>query len=105
VKAMVPARSLSARDAVASVVCAAWMSEELPAALRSRVSSSRMRITPPSEPLTAAGLVLRLPTENDIDALVRFGDDPDRAETLWVPIPTPCSRAEAQARLQEFSEG
>jgi RimJ/RimL family protein N-acetyltransferase len=62
-------------------------------------------ITPPTEPLTLDGFVLRLPTEGDIDALVRFGDDPDIAETLWVPIPTPCSRAEAQERLQEFIDG
>jgi RimJ/RimL family protein N-acetyltransferase len=62
-------------------------------------------ITLPTEPLTLDGFILRLPTENDIDALVRFGDDPDTAETLWVPIPSPCSRAQAKERLREFIDG
>jgi hypothetical protein len=39
-------------------------------------------ITPPGDPLTLDGFVLRLPAEGDIAALVRFGDDPDTAETL-----------------------
>jgi RimJ/RimL family protein N-acetyltransferase len=59
-------------------------------------------ITPPPEPVALDGFVLRLPAEDDIDALVRFGDDPDTAETLWVPIPSPCSHAEAHERLHEF---
>jgi RimJ/RimL family protein N-acetyltransferase len=62
-------------------------------------------ITPPTKPLTFDGFALRLPTDDDIEALVRFGDDPDTAGTLWVPIPTPCSKAEAQERLQEFIDG
>jgi RimJ/RimL family protein N-acetyltransferase len=61
-------------------------------------------IMPPTEPLALEGFLLRLPAEDDIDALVRFGDDPDTAETLWVPIPSPCSREEAQERLREFIE-
>jgi RimJ/RimL family protein N-acetyltransferase len=59
-------------------------------------------IMPPTEPVALDGFVLRLPAEDDVDALVRFGDDPDTAETLWVPIPSPCSRAEAKERLHEF---
>jgi ribosomal-protein-alanine N-acetyltransferase len=41
----------------------------------------------------------------DVDALVRYGDDPDVRETIWVPIPTPCCRADAEARVDEFSRG
>ena len=59
-------------------------------------------IMPPTEPVALDGFVLRLPAEDDIDALVRFGDDADTAETLWVPIPSPCSRVEAHERLHEF---
>ena len=61
-----------------------------------------LTIMPPIQPVSLDGFVLRLPAEDDIDALVRFGDDPDTAETLWVPIPSPCSRAEAQERLRGF---
>jgi RimJ/RimL family protein N-acetyltransferase len=60
---------------------------------------------PPTEPLTFDGFILRLPAEDDIDALVRFGDNPDTAETLWVPIPSPCSRAQATDRVREFIDG
>jgi RimJ/RimL family protein N-acetyltransferase len=62
-------------------------------------------IMPPAQPLSLDGFILRLPDENDVDALVRFGDDPDTAETLWVPIPSPCSRAEAKERLRGFVDG
>jgi RimJ/RimL family protein N-acetyltransferase len=62
-------------------------------------------ITPPMEPLTLDGFVLRLPNEADINALVRFGDDPETQETLWVPIPVPCSQTEAKKRLREFVDG
>lgn len=61
--------------------------------------------TPPAEPLRFDGLLLRLPDPVDAEALVRFGDDPDTAETLWVPIPSPCSRAVADERIREFREG
>jgi RimJ/RimL family protein N-acetyltransferase len=49
--------------------------------------------------------MLRLPDDDDVDALVRFGDDPDTAETLWVPVPSPCSRSDAAERLCEFTAG
>src|SRR5215475_7286692 len=62
-------------------------------------------IMPPAEPLSLDGFILRLPDESDVDALVRFSDDPDTAETLWVPIPSPCSRAEAEERLRGFVDG
>ncbi len=64
-----------------------------------------MTVTPPTEPLTLGDLVLRVPTNDDVDALVRFGDDPDTAETLWIPVPSPCSRPEAEERLAEFIDG
>ncbi len=38
-------------------------------------------------------------------ALASFGDDPDTAETLWIPVPSPCSRPEAEERLAEFIDG
>ncbi len=62
-------------------------------------------LAPPTEPLALDGFILRLPNNDDIDLLVGFGDDPDAAETLWVPIPSPCSRAEAEERLREFIDG
>jgi hypothetical protein len=66
---------------------------------------STFTIASPARPLPLDGFVLRLPAEEDVDALVRFGDDPDTAETLWVPIPSPCSRAIAQQRMRQFSDG
>jgi RimJ/RimL family protein N-acetyltransferase len=48
---------------------------------------------------------VRRPQARDVDALVRHGDDPDVRETAWVPIPTPCSRAAAVARLDEYERG
>lgn len=64
-----------------------------------------MRLRPPSSPLRDETIVVRLPTPADVDALVRFGDDEDVRETIWVPIPTPCGRADAKARVDEFSRG
>ena len=64
-----------------------------------------MILLPPTRPLTDGTIVVRLPGEQDVDALVRYGDDPDVAETIWVPIPTPCSRAQAAARLDDFKCG
>jgi RimJ/RimL family protein N-acetyltransferase len=49
--------------------------------------------------------MLRLPRRDDVEALVGFGDDPDVGATLWVPIPSPCSRADAETRLGEFVDG
>jgi RimJ/RimL family protein N-acetyltransferase len=72
---------------------------------RRRIVNGLITIAPPNEPLALDGFVIRLPNEGDVDALVRFGDDTDTAETLWVPIPSPCSRAEAEGRLREFIEG
>jgi RimJ/RimL family protein N-acetyltransferase len=62
-------------------------------------------LLPPTRPLSDVTIVVRLPGEQDVDALVRYGDDPDVAETIWVPIPTPCSRAQAAARLDDFKRG
>jgi RimJ/RimL family protein N-acetyltransferase len=59
-------------------------------------------LRPPTEPLNDGKVVLRLPHDRDIEALVRYGDDPDVAETIWVPIPTPCPRDVAAVRLAEF---
>ena len=59
----------------------------------------------PTEPLGFDGFTLRLPCDDDADALIGFGDDPDTAETLWVPIPTPCSRGQAEARIRAFLQG
>jgi RimJ/RimL family protein N-acetyltransferase len=62
-------------------------------------------MTAPTEPLSDGKVVVRLPHDWDIEALVRYGDDPDVAETIWVPIPTPCPRDVAARRLAEFRNG
>jgi RimJ/RimL family protein N-acetyltransferase len=59
----------------------------------------------PTEPLGDGKVVLRLPHTRDVGALVRYGDDPDVAETIWIPIPTPCPRDVAAARLAKFTNG
>jgi RimJ/RimL family protein N-acetyltransferase len=59
----------------------------------------------PPDPLSDGKVVVRLPHHRDVEALVRYGDDPDVAETIWVPIPTPCPRSVAEARLAEFRNG
>jgi RimJ/RimL family protein N-acetyltransferase len=59
----------------------------------------------PTEPLTGGKVVVRLPHDRDVEALVRYGDDPDVAETIWVPIPAPCPREVAAGRLAEFRDG
>jgi ribosomal-protein-alanine N-acetyltransferase len=61
-----------------------------------------VRLRPTSSPLHDETIVVRLPEPRDADALVRLGDDEDVRETIWVPIPTPCSRADAEARIAEF---
>jgi hypothetical protein len=50
-------------------------------------------------------VVVRLPGDRDVEALVRYGDDPDVAETIWVPIPAPCSREVAAERAADFTKG
>lgn len=62
-------------------------------------------LRPLSQPLGDDAIVVRLPADLDIDALIRYGDDPEVEETIWVPIPTPCSRAQAAKRLDEFKRG
>jgi RimJ/RimL family protein N-acetyltransferase len=62
-------------------------------------------LQPPTRPLRDTAIVVRLPCDCDVEALVRYGDDPDTKETIWVPIPTPCSRARAVERIDEFNRG
>jgi ribosomal-protein-alanine N-acetyltransferase len=62
-------------------------------------------IDPPQERLTDGNILLRLPTDADIEALIAHGDDPDVAHTIWVPIPSPCPRAIAEKRIAEFKKG
>ena len=64
-----------------------------------------MILRAPIEPLGDGKVVVRLPRDRDVEALVRFGDDPDVAETIWIPVPTPCPRDVAAARLAEFRNG
>jgi RimJ/RimL family protein N-acetyltransferase len=59
----------------------------------------------PAEPLRDGAVVVRLPLDRDVEALVRFGDDPDVAETIWVPIPSPCAPEVAAARVADFRGG
>ena len=56
----------------------------------------------PARRLSDGAVVVRLPRDGDVDALVTYGDDPDVAETVWVPIPTPCNRAVAAERIDDF---
>jgi RimJ/RimL family protein N-acetyltransferase len=69
------------------------------------MSYRRLAMRPPDQPLGGGTIVLRMPRERDVDALVRYGDDPDVAETIWVPIPTPCSSEQARERIREFTCG
>jgi RimJ/RimL family protein N-acetyltransferase len=64
-----------------------------------------MILRAPNEPLSDGKVVVRLPHDRDVEALVRYGDDPDVAETIWVPIPTPCPRDFAVSRLADFKHG
>ncbi len=59
-------------------------------------------VRPPTQPLTDGTISVRLPVATDVDALVRYGDDPDVKETIWIPIPTPCNRAQTDELLAEF---
>ena len=68
-------------------------------------NSVAMILKAPTEPLSDRKVVLRLPHDRDVEALVRYGDDPDVAETIWIPIPTPCPRDVAAARIAEFRNG
>src|SRR5262249_11275032 len=68
-------------------------------------SSAALILRAPTEPLSDGKVVVRLPHARDVEALVRYGDDPDVAETIWVPIPTPCPSDVAAARLAEFEHG
>jgi RimJ/RimL family protein N-acetyltransferase len=62
-------------------------------------------LKPPESPLSDGTVVVRLPNDHDVEALVRYGDDPDIAETIWVPIPTPCPREVAAERIVDFTTG
>src|SRR4051812_6067626 len=64
-----------------------------------------LTITPPTKPIGFDGLTLRLPCDHDDNALIRFGDDPDTPQTLWVPISTPCSRGQTEERTRAFLQG
>jgi RimJ/RimL family protein N-acetyltransferase len=57
------------------------------------------------ERLSDGAVVVRLPLDRDVEALVRFGDDPDVAETVWVPIPSPCGQEVAAALVAAFRDG
>lgn len=64
-----------------------------------------MILRAPSTPLNDGTVVVRLPAAQDVEALVSFGGDPDVAETIWVPIPAPCSREIAVERVADFAKG
>jgi hypothetical protein len=66
---------------------------------------SPLILHPPAQPLRDGTIVVRLACQRDVEALVRYGDDPDVKETIWVPIPTPCTRAQAAERIDEFNRG
>jgi hypothetical protein len=60
---------------------------------------------PPVQPLGDGAIVVRRSCDRDVEALVRCGDDPDVAETVWLPISTPCTPEAAVERLAEFERG
>jgi len=59
----------------------------------------------PAGPLTDGVALLRLPHEGDSEAVWTYGQAPDIAETHWLPLVEPCSRAVATRLLQEFQRG
>lgn len=62
-----------------------------------------LAIRPPAHPLRNDTLSVRLPAERDVEAFVGYGNDPDVKETIWIPIPTPCSREQAIELLDGFN--
>ena len=101
---------LSVPDSVAARIAPSLgvSAEDVQAILAPRTSVAILPpviLLPPTRPLSDGAIVVRLPGEQDVDALVRYGDDPDVAKTIWFPIPTPCSRAQAAARLDDFKRG
>jgi RimJ/RimL family protein N-acetyltransferase len=64
-----------------------------------------MPIVTPTDPLTDGVALLRLAHEDDVEAVYTYGQDPDVAETGWLPLPVPCTRAGAARVVQEFQRG
>jgi len=72
---------------------------------RRRPVGSGWRDGTPAGPLSDGVVLLRLPHEGDSEAVWTYGQDPDIAETHWLPLFAPCSRAAATRLVQEFQHG
>lgn len=59
----------------------------------------------PSATLTDGTVLLRLPEGRDGAAFYAYGQDPDVAETTWLPLPYPCSWEAATRMVGEFQQG
>jgi RimJ/RimL family protein N-acetyltransferase len=59
----------------------------------------------PAVLLTDGTVLLRLAHDGDWAAVYSSGQDPDLAETAWLPVPFPCPREVAIRTVQEFQQG
>ena len=59
----------------------------------------------PTTPLSGGGVLLRLPQVPDAAALYTYGQEPDVAQTRWLPLRLGCSHAEARRVIRVFQQG
>jgi RimJ/RimL family protein N-acetyltransferase len=59
----------------------------------------------PSTPLSDGVVLLRRPQDRDALALYIYGQEPDVAQTRWLPLRLGCSRAEARRLVCVFEQG
>ena len=55
--------------------------------------------------LTDGMVVLRLPRDTDVAAVVKHSLDPDLSATYWLPVPFSCTPEVARERIREFKAG
>jgi RimJ/RimL family protein N-acetyltransferase len=56
-------------------------------------------------PLCDELVCLRAPRAEDAQAVFAYAQEPDQAETIWLPLPFQCSRAAAERFIVEVSQG
>lgn len=59
----------------------------------------------PAGPVTDGEVLLRSPRLADVTAVLAYGQDPDVAETQWLPLPYPCPADVAQRVVNELRMG
>lgn len=59
----------------------------------------------PSTPLIDGVVLLRRPQDRDALALYTYGQEPDVAQTRWLPLRLGCSRTEARRLVRVFQQG